>query len=276
MKLFLIATKGKKQGFPIPIKEDLFMIGTTKECQMRAKRAGIGAQHCCLVTRDKKKVFVRDLNSGEPTLVNGELVPPGTEWPLHAGDKLALGSLEFMVQFREKPLSQRDLEEWALKCLDVDNTMGLHEAYDDDDIFNPQNRTHNASSAASAIFDKLQARRGVVMGRLRIGLEAGVNVVRFNDVHLVDPAEIALVKKELYDNLNRSNLRILLDFKNVRRMSSTAVEMVIEFHQFVRGFGNSLVLCRIRPELQGILGTLRVGESLQHFPDKRMALTTRW
>jgi anti-anti-sigma regulatory factor len=212
-----------------------------------------------------------------PTLVNGELVPPGTEWPLHAGDKLAMGPLEFMVQFHEKPLSQRDLEEWALKCLDVDSTIGLHEAYDDDDVFNPQNRaTHNASSAASAIFDKLQARRAVVLGRLRIGLESGVNVVRFNDVYLVDSAEIALVKKELCDNLNRANIRILLDFKNVRRMSSTAVEMVIELNQFVRRFGNSLVLCRIRPELQGILETLRVRDSLQHFPDKRTALTARW
>jgi anti-anti-sigma regulatory factor len=71
-------------------------------------------------------------------------------------------------------------------------------------------------------------------------------------------------------------LRILLDFKNVRRMSSSAVDMVVELAQFVRRFGSSMVLCRIRPELQGILDTLRVRESLQHFPDKRSAHAARW
>jgi anti-anti-sigma regulatory factor len=278
MKLFLIATKGKMAGTPVPIKVDLFMIGTATECQMRAKRDGVGAQHCCVVTRDNKKVFVRDLDCGEPTVVNGENIPTGGEWPLHAGDRLAVGPLEFLVQFHEKPLSGRDLEEWALKCLDDDDSSkGLHEAYDEDDVFNPANRaTHNAADAASVILDQLQVRRGIVMGRLRVGLDAGITVVRFNDVYLVDEAEIALVKKELYDHVSRPNLRILLDFKNVRRMSSTAVEMVREVYQFVRRFGSTMVLCRIRPELQSILATLSVGQTLRHFADKRQALAARW
>ncbi len=278
MKLFLIATKGKQQGTPIPIKVDLFMIGSAKECQMRTKRPGIGERHCCVVTRDAKKVFVRDLHSGEPTLVNGELVPAGSEWPLHAGDRIAVGPLEFMVQFREKPLSQRDLEEWALKCLDVDSVKeGLHEAYEEDDIFNPTNReTHNAASAASSILDKLQARRGVVQGRLRVGFEDGITVIRFNDVYLVDEAEIALVRKELFDHVSRPNLRVLLDFKNVRRMSSTAVEMVSEVARQIRRVGGNIVLCRIRPELQSILVTLPTGQTLTHFPDKRVALAGKW
>jgi anti-anti-sigma factor len=277
MKLFLIATKGKHQGTPIPIKADLFMIGSAKECQMRTKLPGIGAQHCCLITRDNKKVFVRDLDSGEPTMVNDELVPPGGEWPLHAGDRLVIGPLEFLIQFREKPLSQRDLEEWALKCLDDESVKGGHEIYDEDDVFNPHNRTiHNAADAASVILDKLQARRGVVKGRLRVGLENGITVIRFNDVYLVDEGEIALVKKELFDHVSRPNLRILLDFKNVRRMATAAVEMVAEVAQRVRRQGSSIVLCRIRPELEGILEVLNLSQSLQHFADKREALAAHW
>jgi anti-anti-sigma regulatory factor len=277
MKLYLIPTRGKHKGVPIAIQVDLYMIGTVKACQMRAKRPGVGEQHCCIVTRDRKKVFVRDLNSGGTTLVNGELVPPGVEWPLHAGDKLAVGPLEFLVQFREKELSQRDHEEWALKCLDEDSRKGVLHEIDEDDIFrHEQGPSSTAALAASTIFDKLQARRGVVKGRLRVGFESGVTIIRFNDVYLVDEAELALVRKELYDNLTRPNLRVLLDFKNVRRMSSNAVEMVLELHRFLRRAGCTLVLCRIRPELRGILETLHVYASLKHFADKRDALTASW
>src|SRR5262245_3382407 len=88
MKFYLIVAKGRKQGLPIPISIDLFLIGTDRVCQLRvASSHRVGPQQCALVTRERK-VFVRDLGADHPTLVNGSLVPPGEEWPLHAGDRL--------------------------------------------------------------------------------------------------------------------------------------------------------------------------------------------
>src|SRR5262245_44443311 len=104
---------------PIEIHVDLFLLGADKMCQLRA--ANLGLKHCALITRDRK-VFVRDMDSGKPTVVNGKLLPPGEEWPLHMGDLIDVGSLQFMIQFREKPLSQKDLEEWAARCLDVNSS----------------------------------------------------------------------------------------------------------------------------------------------------------
>src|SRR5438445_2310817 len=101
MKFNLIVTKGKKQGLSIPITIDLFLIGSHKMCQLRTKGKSVAPEHCALVAREHK-VFVRDLNSGLPTLLNDALVPPGEEWPLHAGDRLQVGSFEFAVQLREK------------------------------------------------------------------------------------------------------------------------------------------------------------------------------
>jgi hypothetical protein len=271
-KLYLIVTSGKHQGMPIPIKIDLFMIGADAVCQLRSRLPGISSQHCALVTRDNK-VFLRDLNSGQPTMVNNELVPPGEEWPLHAKDRLAIGPLTFMVQFREKPLSQRDLEEWALKCLDsADSSKPLETL--NEEIEKRSETAVNASEAAGAILDRLMVKRGVVKGRLRIALDSGVTVCRFNDVYLVEESEIALVKKELTDNLARNNLRVLLDFKNVRRMSSAGIEMVREVYSWLRQWGSSMAVCRLRPELQGCLDTM--GIPVQHFPDKRSAFDARW
>lgn len=274
MKLYLIVVKGKQQGMPIPIKQDLFLLGSDHVCQLRSQLGGVAPRHCALVTRDGRKVFIQDLDGGEATLVNGEMLPPGTAWAAHVGDRLQVGPLEFMIQFNEKQLSQRDLEEWALRCLDVSSEREEEESQEE--ALRPKHKPTTASAAAQAILDKLSSRRGVVKGRLRVGLEAGVTVVRFNDVHLVDEAEVALVQRELQENLSRPNLRILLDFKNVKRMSSAMADMVFDFARWVRPWGSNLALCRVKPELRGILQALHILDELPHFEEKQSALMNRW
>lgn len=265
MKFYLIVTRGKKKGLPIPITVDLFLIGTDPMCQLRNEN--LGRKHCAFVTHERK-VSLRDMDSGLPTVVNGNVLPQGTEWALHAGDRIGVGNLEFMIQFREKPLSQRDLEEWASRCLDVRGENDVDEV----DEFH---RITDASSAATAIIQKLNAIKGQVKGRLRVGVEGDVTTVRFNDTMLVDEAEIALIKSELCEQLDRANLRILLDLKNVRRMSTGAVMMVADFHRWARQRGSRVALCRVRADLVGILGVLHV-EAIPRYRDKKLALLARW
>jgi anti-anti-sigma regulatory factor len=268
MKFYLIVAKGAKKNMPIEITVDLFLLGSDKVCQLR--NANLGLKHCALVARDKK-VFIRDFDSGKPTLINGEVMPPSEEWPLHAGDKIAVGNLEFVIQMRERALSKRDLEEWAASCLDVDEEKELAGTEEEDEFRPPT----NASSAAQSIIDRLSAQRGMVKGRLRVGIDKGVTTVRFNDRHLVDEGEITMIKRELCDNLNKPNLRVLLDLKNVHKMSSTAVVMLTDVSRWLRHRGCTMAMCRIRPELQEILGVLRV-ENVPTYSDKKLALAARW
>jgi anti-anti-sigma regulatory factor len=265
MKFYLIVAKGKKQGMPIPITIDLFLLGSDKECQLR--NSNLGPKQCAFVTRDKK-VFIRDFDSGHVSLVNGTVIPPGEEWPLHAGDRIDVGNLEFMIQYREKPLSQRDLEEWAARCLDVDEGK----EFDEEDEIRPPT---NASSAAQGIIDRLSAQRGLIKGRLRVGIDGGITTIRFNDRHLVDESEIALIKKELCDNVGKPNMRVLIDLKNVRRLSTAAAVMISDVNRWLRHRGSSMAICRIRPELEGILRVLEV-ENIQRYGDKKVALTAKW
>jgi anti-anti-sigma regulatory factor len=273
MKFYLIVAKGKKKGLPIPIAVDLFLMGKEKMCQLRSHLDGIGAKHCAVVRREKK-VFVRDLNSGEPTTLNGATMPPGEEWACHPGDSIGVGPLLFVLQFREKPLSQRDLEEWALGCLDKDSEQNVYE--EEEDSRGIRQRLDTPAQAAATILERLQAKRGYVMGRLRIGREGNVTHVRFNDRYLVEEAEIALVKKELYDHLNRSNLRVLLDFKNVKRMSTAGIGMIDELSTWLKPWGSTMAVCRVRSELKDILPQLDLHNSIPHFRDKRAALAAKW
>jgi anti-anti-sigma regulatory factor len=267
MKFYLIVAKGSKKGMPIPITVDLFLIGSEKMCQLRAQK--LGPKHCAIVTRDRK-VFIRDMDSGQPTMVNDSLLPPGEEWPLHAGDLIGFGDLEFMIQYREKPLSQKDLEEWAAKCLDVANGVDLFDEGADE-----FHRADNASQAAQSIIERLAAQKGILMGRLRIGRDCGVTTIRFHDSMMVEEAEISLIKKEMCDHLARPNLRILLDCKNVKRMSTSAVLMIREFRRWLRPFGSTMALCRVRDDIKPILAVMDA-ENIPLFHDKKAALLGRW
>src|ERR1700677_1856217 len=161
MKFYLIVAKGSKKGLPIPITVDLFLLGSDKMCQLRAKQ--FPPEQCALIVRENK-VYVRDMDSGESTLVNGTAIPSASEWPLHAGDRLAVGNLEFVIQVHERGLSQRDLEEWAASCLDQDSERYIYE----DEIFLPVHT--NAADAAASIIDRLNVEKGQIKGRLRIAV----------------------------------------------------------------------------------------------------------
>ena len=144
---------------------------------------------------------------------------------------------------------------------------------EDDEFISSKYKT--ASAAAQSIFNKLNAMKGEVKGRLRIGAEKDVTIIRFNDSMLVDESEIALIKKELCDNLNKPNQRVLMDLKNVRRLSSSAVIMLADFYRWLNPWGSTLAFCRVRPELESAMSMLRI-ENVSIFKDKRTALTSKW
>ncbi len=276
MKFYLIVAKGKHRGMPIPISIDLFLIGQAKSCQLRAKHDDMGEQHAALVIRGRK-VFIRDLGSGHRTTVNGSEIPSSEEWPLHKNDTISVGPLEFRVSFSEKQLNQRDLEEWALRTLDEDTGPKLSAFEELDAVEKHANEEHDdAAEAAGAIMAKMSAMKGVVRGRLRITREGPVTVVRINDVYLVEQAELVHLNKELHENLNVPNLRVLLDLKNIRRMSSAAVGLFAELSRWLKDRGSTMAICRLRPELANLVEDMRSVFNLKVYNDKPPALAAKW
>lgn len=282
MKFYLIVAKGKHRGRPIPIEVDLFVIGSAPTCQLRADHRDLGEQHCALVNRGKK-VFVRDLGSGKPTAVNDQPLPASEEWPLHKGDRLAAGPLAFRLSFHEKMLSQRDLEEWALRSLDEDaaprpTPAALAAAnVDVDDSLRGVSREFNrASAAAAALLSQAQSLRGERHGRLRISHDGPVTVVRVNDLYLVEEAELRHLMRELNEHLTGPNVKALLDLKDVRRMSASAVGLFADLNERLRQTGGSLAICRLRPELAGLVSDLRNLFNIRVYDDKDKAIAASW
>lgn len=277
MRLYLIVAKGKHQGFVVPVTVDLFLIGRDRMCQLRSKLLDTAERHCAIITKDDRKAFVQDLGEGS-TILNGEEMPPQEEWPLHAGDRLRVGSHEFLIQYHESQLSKKDAEEWALNCLDADANREITELDDSDEfaMLEAARPSDRASEAAANILDKLSAQRGIVKGRLRISLIQGVTVARFSDAFLVEPGELSLIKSELLANLKRPRMRVLLDFKNVRRMSSAAAEMINELRLRLLQHGSSLALCRFRPDLLPLRETMDSLREIPYFEEQREGVETSW
>ncbi len=280
LKYYLIVTSGKRRGFPIPIEVDLFVMGQDPVCQLRSSSPEVGGQHCAIARRERK-LFVRDLGSGHPTLVNGDPMPPSEEWPLHSGDTIGVGPLSFRLSFSEKAMTKKDLEEWALRTLDEDTGKKASALDEFAAAMSAGAIEHKkASDAAEAMINRMSAMKGVVRGRLRLTVEGtgydAVTIVRVNETYIVEDAEIAHLRKELRENLDRPNLRVLLDLKDVRRMSTAAARMFSELGSWLKGTGSSLAFCRLRPEIEAAIAGLSYGDTFRIFPDKRQALACRW
>lgn len=276
MRYYLIVANGKYKGMPIPIEGiDLFIIGTSPSCQMKlSPHPNFGEQHCAIITRGKK-VFIDALDEAHPTIINGERLAGGMEWPVHPGDRVILGPLELMVQFNEKNLSKRDLDAWALKCLDVVNEKPKMAAGDFEQAARELSGDGPARAAA-AILDRLMGKRGEVVGRLRIAREDDVTIVRLNDSHLVDPADLKLLSKELHENLADPGQRVLLDFKHVKRMSSAAEPMLAELAEWLARQQSRLALCRLRPDIADMLRTFRSIRHIRIYENRTAAVAARW
>ena len=94
MQLKLKVIAGKSAGTEVPITKKRFLIGRAEQCNLRPKSDAISRNHCVILVKDQS-VLIRDLNSRNGTLVNGEKIAGDRE--LESGDHLQLGKLEFEI-----------------------------------------------------------------------------------------------------------------------------------------------------------------------------------
>ena len=97
-----------------------------------------------------------------------------------------------------------------------------------------------------------------------------------NDVYLVEDAELALIKHELHEHLDVPNLRVLLDMKNVKRMSSPAAEMFAQLRGWLRPKGSRMAMCRLRPEFEQMFRVYPVTQDMPVFAEKPKAIAAKW
>jgi pSer/pThr/pTyr-binding forkhead associated (FHA) protein len=94
MELKLIVLAGAKEGTQIPLKKEKFVIGRSRECNLRAGSDAISRRHCAILRTDGAWL-VRDLGSRNGTYLNDERIESPS--PLGVGDELRVGPLKFRI-----------------------------------------------------------------------------------------------------------------------------------------------------------------------------------
>jgi anti-sigma B factor antagonist len=109
--------------------------------------------------------------------------------------------------------------------------------------------------------------------RMMIEDYAGVTVVTFSDTSILDSATIDQIGRDLYPLADAQNRRkLVLDFSNVKFLSSQALGILITFQKKVAAIQGTLVLCGLRPELMKIFTITSLDRLFQFFPEDAAAL----
>jgi pSer/pThr/pTyr-binding forkhead associated (FHA) protein len=100
MDVKLILEKGGHEGQIFRLRRIETIVGRRHGCQLRVPSRSVSRRHCRLIFRDDY-LTVDDLASVNGTRVNGQLIAKPTI--VHPGDRLTIGSITFLVQYRLTP-----------------------------------------------------------------------------------------------------------------------------------------------------------------------------
>ena len=102
MQATLQLVKGKPKGKQVDVPEGTLTVGRAEDRDLIIASTRVSRQHCDIVN-EAGALTVRDNDSGNGTLVNGQKV---SEKMLEAGDEVTIGPLTFVVEIdgvKEKP-----------------------------------------------------------------------------------------------------------------------------------------------------------------------------
>lgn len=110
--------------------------------------------------------------------------------------------------------------------------------------------------------------------------EAGILLIYFQDVRLVDERRISALGQELSDFVSNSDYdRMILNFQHVNFMSSAMIGKLVEFEKKCKAAKVKLRLCNINENVQEVFTLMRLdkvftidtdeAESLKNFSRKK-------
>lgn len=102
MQVTLLVRAPRKPEKRVTVESDV-VIGRAKDCNLQVLSNDVSRKHCQLVIGESS-VAIRDLGSGNGTLLNGQKTEPNKDTPLISGDIVRIGPLVIRVDFHANPL----------------------------------------------------------------------------------------------------------------------------------------------------------------------------
>lgn len=107
--------------------------------------------------------------------------------------------------------------------------------------------------------------------QLRVDESAGVTRVGFPAGAMLDSVTIQKIGRQLYDVVEKSGRRVVLDFEGVRFMSSQALGVLLTMRQKADKAGTVVVLAGIRDKLYRVFQITNLHTMFKFFDDVAQA-----
>lgn len=100
--------------------------------------------------------------------------------------------------------------------------------------------------------------------KISVSETSGVTVVTLADQRILDELSISKIGKQLQEMVAEAPVpKMVIDFRNVTNMSSSALGMLITLHKRVREANGQLRLCNIQPTIEEVFKITRLNEIFQ-------------
>lgn len=100
--------------------------------------------------------------------------------------------------------------------------------------------------------------------KMNVTETSGVTVVTLSEQRILDEMHIAQIGKDLQELVAKASTpKMVIDFRNVTNMSSSALGMLITLHKRVREANGQLRLCNIQPAIAEVFKITRLNEIFQ-------------
>ena len=123
INLLLLKKDGTYKAIPMP--SSVTVMGRRRDCDLRIPLDSVSRRHCRLFT-EKDTLKIRDLNSRNGTIINGQTIE---ETLLKPGDKLTVGPVTFVMQVNGEP------EKLTSDGKDLPKTSDTNADFTDDELF---------------------------------------------------------------------------------------------------------------------------------------------
>jgi len=110
-------------------------------------------------------------------------------------------------------------------------------------------------------------------GRLLIQPLRDVTVVNFADASILDAQQVQQIGDELYELVDKQARRkIILDFENVRFLSSSALGVLITLRRKSDQIKGKVVLCNLRDDLRKVFKITNLERMFEFYDSEEKAL----
>jgi anti-sigma B factor antagonist len=100
----------------------------------------------------------------------------------------------------------------------------------------------------------------------------GILTVIFDDARILDEAKLEKVGSDVIELLNKtSEERVILDFRNVKFMTSSMLGKLVQVHKKAREFKVHLKFCSIDPEIRQVFKITKLDKVFEIEPDETAA-----